>query len=171
MSDPTNGGEVPEQRSPGQFPPSQPPSAPGTPGVPPPPYGTAPYGSPPPSGPAPSQYGQPGQYGQQGQWGQPDPYRPYPGATAVNPYDQKATTVLVLGILGLVFCGVLGIIAWVQGNNLRDEAKAAGYPEPSNGQIGRILGMVATGLMAAGLVLMLVWFVFVIALAGSSSGY
>jgi cytosine/uracil/thiamine/allantoin permease len=106
--------------SPGNEPPYQPPTFGSPPAPPPTPY--APQGYPP------NAYGT--------------------GYAAVNPYESRSTTILVLGILGLVLCQVLGIVAWVMGSNLRKEALAAGYPEPGQAKAGRICGIIATALLA-----------------------
>jgi hypothetical protein len=62
---------------------------------------------------------------------------------------HRGTTILVLGILGLVLCGPLGIAAWIMGNgDLRE--MDAGTMDPSgrgNTNAGRICGMIATILM------------------------
>ena len=66
--------------------------------------------------------------------------------------DSQATTVLVLGILGLVLCQILGPFAWVMGNK-EIAAIDAGQRAPENrgtAQAGRILGIIATALMAIG---------------------
>ena len=62
------------------------------------------------------------------------------------PEQSKATTVLVLGILGIVICSVLAPIAWYLGN---EEVRAidAGRRDPTNrgtANAGRILGIVGT---------------------------
>lgn len=52
---------------------------------------------------------------------------------------------LVLGILGIVFCFILGIIAWVMGNTDLS-AMRAGTMDPSGEgltQAGRICGIIA----------------------------
>ena len=122
-------------------PPQPPPDPQGQPAAtPPPPAG----GTPPPPGAAQPQY----QGAYQGG-----------GAVAANPFDQKATPVLVMGILGLVLCGPLGIVAWVMGNNLKRDAEAAGYTEPGTAKAGRIMGMIATIIMVAVAVLFLVLFI------------
>jgi hypothetical protein len=66
----------------------------------------------------------------------------------------QGTTILVLGILGLVTCGLLGVVAWVMGNGaLRDIDAAPGYyANRTNVVTGRILGIVSTCLLAVGLV-------------------
>lgn len=110
---------------------------------PPPPGGNQPFSPP----PVPQGYGIP-----------PAPQAYVPMAT--NPYDNRATTIMVLGILGLVVCGILGIVAWVMGSNLKKEAAAAGYPEPGQAKAGRICGIVAAGLMAA----YILFFIFALSL-------
>jgi hypothetical protein len=62
---------------------------------------------------------------------------------------HRGAVVLAFGILGLVVCQLFGIAAWVMGNNdLREMDR--GYMDPTGRDLtstGRILGMVATGLM------------------------
>ena len=74
---------------------------------------------------------------------------------------HRGMTILVFGILGLVVCQLLGIAAWVMGNqDLRE--MDAGWMDPSGRDLtnaGRICGMVATALLlipAVAIVLMLV---------------
>ena len=74
------------------------------------------------------------------------------------PEQSKATTVLVLGILGLVLCSVLAPIAWYMGN---EEVRAidAGRRDPANrgtANAGRILGIIGTVLAAIGIILVIV---------------
>jgi hypothetical protein len=73
---------------------------------------------------------------------------------AAYPDASQATTSLVLGILGIVCCGPLGIVAWVIGNN---EMKGIeeGRRNPANlgtAKAGRILGIVGTALLAIGII-------------------
>jgi len=85
----------------------------------------------------------------------PPPFRPQD--------HPQTTTILILGILGLVACGVLGPFAWSMGNKALREIDA------SNGQlggrdtvnVGRILGIIATILLGVGLA-----FVVVLVLVG-----
>jgi uncharacterized membrane protein YjgN (DUF898 family) len=81
----------------------------------------------------------------------PPPYGPAP---ANHP---RTTTILVLGILSLVICGVLGPFAWSMGNSaLRDIDASQGTAYPLGGRetvnVGRILGIIATVLLVLGLV-------------------
>ena len=100
----------------------------------------------------------------------PPPPPPAYGPPPAN--HPQTTTVLVLGILSLVVCGVLGPFAWSMGNRaLREIDASALSPQPLGGRetvnIGRILGMIATVLLAVGLFFFVV--VVVIGIAGSTS--
>lgn len=69
---------------------------------------------------------------------------------------------LVLGICGLVVCGICGIIAWVMGSQDIAEMKA-GAMDPSGYSItnaGRTCGVIATLLNAVGLALIVLVFAF-----------
>lgn len=75
--------------------------------------------------------------------------------------SHRGVTILVFGILGLLVCQLLGIAAWVMGNeDLRE--MDAGWMDPSGRDMtnaGRILGMIATAMLiipAIFVVLMLV---------------
>jgi hypothetical protein len=59
---------------------------------------------------------------------------------------------LVLGILGILCCGLLGPVAWIQGNNAIKEIDAAPWAYSNRGsvQAGRILGIVVTVLLILG---------------------
>lgn len=69
------------------------------------------------------------------------------------PEDSQAVLVLVLGILGLVFCQVLGPFAWSIGNTELAAIQAGRRPPENRGMAsaGRILGIIGTVLL--GLVL------------------
>ena len=78
------------------------------------------------------------------------------------PHHPQATTVLILGILGLVLCGIIGPFAWVMGNRVVGEIDASGgrWGGHTEANIGRILGIVVTLLMIAAFVLVVLVFVF-----------
>ncbi len=92
-------------------------------------------------------------------YNQPKPggYNPYTSPTpGVGPpffsgqgEPHRGTMILVFGILGLVMCPILGVIAWVLGK--ADIAKMdAGRMDPSgrgNTQAGMICGIIATVLL------------------------
>lgn len=82
---------------------------------------------------------------------QPSPGPPY----SVPPQDHpQATTILVLGVCGLLVCQVLGPFAWLMGNKALREIDA------SQGQIGgrdsvnmgRTLGLIGTVLLGMAVV-------------------
>jgi hypothetical protein len=138
-------------------------------------YGPPSYGQPPEYGQAP--YGQPpeqGQYGAQPPYaaGYPAPdysgqgYSGYPPQGYVRDHP-KATTSLVLGILGIVVCGLVAPFAWRMGKRTVDEIDA------SNGQLGGrgsakagyVLGLIGTLLLG----LAVLFFVAVVLLGLATS--
>jgi hypothetical protein len=180
MSDPTNpnpgdlGGPPLPDAFPG--PANEPPPASGWAPPPVPQPGEQPYGTPPPSfdpsptghvpygqqPPGPPSYGQP-PYGQQGYGQQGYGQAPYgqqayggyvPGAYQGPREHPQGTIVLVLGILSIVFCGVLGPFAWVMGNTALKEIDASPGSYTNRGQVqaGRICGIITSVLMILGIV-------------------
>lgn len=103
---------------------------------------------------------------------QPPQYPPGPPSPPGPPYGYgypppgygvehpQGTTVLVLGILSLVVCGILGPFAWSMGSRALREIDAAPqgyYRNRGNIVAGRICGIIATILFIVGvLVLVLV---------------
>lgn len=74
----------------------------------------------------------------------------FPSESGAYPEASQATTILVLGIIGVVLCQLLGPVAWVMGNN-ELQAIDAGRRAPENrgtANAGRILGIIATVLLA-----------------------
>ena len=120
------------------------------------------YGSTPPPPPPGS-----GDGGYGGGYAAPPPV----GGGMGGPVDHpKGMTVLILGILGIVCCSPLGIVAFFMGNTALKEidAQPGRYGNRQIVQIGRILGIIATVL----LVLTVLWILFAGGLAvitGSSS--
>lgn len=100
-----------------------------------------------------------------------DPYDPYPQQPP--PYGQpayppppygyapdhpKATTSLVLGILGLVVCGFIAPFAWRVGKRTLDEIDGSQGRLGGRGQAqaGYILGIIGTAVLALGLVALVI---------------
>ena len=84
-----------------------------------------------------------------------------------GPVDHpKGMTVLILGILSLVCCSPLGIVALVMGNNALKEidAQPGRYGNRQIVQIGRILGII--GIVF--LVISIIWLIFLGGLAAIS---
>jgi hypothetical protein len=106
-----------------------------------PPYGQPQYGQP--------QYGQP-EYGQP-EYGQP-PYGQPQGSPPVGyaPDHPKATTSMVLGILGIVLCGLIAPFAWRIGKRTMNEIDASNGQLGGRGtaQAGYIMGIIGTVLLA-----------------------
>lgn len=73
----------------------------------------------------------------------------------------SGTTVLVLGILGLVVCGLLAPIAWIKGNSAKREMDAQPHINWTNrGSVtaGRILGIIGTVIIVLGIVFVVIAF-------------
>lgn len=113
------------------------------------------YGSPPPPPPGGAgPYGGTGPYGDAGRW----------------PTDHpQGTTVLVLGILSLVVCAPLGIVAIIMGNTALKEIDASpgSYSNRQTVQIGRILGIVGTVLLV--ITVLFVLLIFVVAMGTATA--
>jgi predicted Zn finger-like uncharacterized protein len=82
---------------------------------------------------------------------------------------HRGTLILVLGILSLVVCNIFGPIAWMMANTDLKEIRAGNMdPEgESTTNIGRILGIIGTCLLALGLVCGCIYIIFVVAIAGA----
>ncbi len=142
----------------------------------------------------PGQPGQPGQQGQPGYWEQQSPgQQPYggqppaygaqpPGYGAPPPYGYppmgyaqdhpKATTSLVLGILGIVVCGFIAPFAWRMGKRTDNEIDASQgqFGGRGSAQAGYVLGLIGTILLGIGVLILVVYLVIVI-IAVSTNGF
>jgi hypothetical protein len=135
--------------------------------------------------PPPDPYGQePGQPGQPGQpgWGQQPPPPPggqqWGGGYAPPPQGQygyvrqdhpRATTALVLGIVGLVLCGIAAPFAWRIGKGAMDDIDRSQATLGGRGQAqaGYVLGIIGTVLLVLSVLFVVV--VFFGVAAGSMS--
>lgn len=91
----------------------------------------------------------------------------YPQGRRRHLRPHRGSAVLTLGILGLVVCGICGIIAWVMGNTDMAQIRA-GIMDPSGEGItnaGRICGMIATILMIVSAGFVLIWMLLVFSMA------
>lgn len=138
--------------------------------------GQAGPGQPGPGQPGPGQPGQeqPGYWQQQAQ-GQQPPYPPphgYPahGQVQYAPDHPKATTSLVLGILGVVLCQVIAPFAWSMGKRTLNEIDASRGRLGGRGaaQAGYVLGIVGTVLLGLSLVFILIYVVGMVAFFSTS---
>jgi hypothetical protein len=129
------------------------------------------------SGPTPPE--QPEQPGYWEQQGQQQPYPPayppqyppgYPAQAPIQyaPDHPKATTSLVIGILGVVLCQVIAPFAWSMGKKTLDEIDASQGRLGGRGaaQAGYVLGIVGTVLLALSILLIGVYVIFMVALVG-----
>jgi hypothetical protein len=140
-------------------------------------------GQPDPSTPPPGQPTPPGSWGGVPGQATPPPYGAPPAAPGYG-YAQPqgygygyarehpdGGTVLVLGILSLVICGLLGPFAWSKGNSALREIDAHPGQYTNRGAVnaGRICGMISSILLIVGVGFFLLLIIGG-ALAGSSSG-
>jgi hypothetical protein len=155
---PPEGGSVPLP----PVPPPPPPPFSGTPAAPPPPPAPS-YGSPPPPAygtpsPPPPAYGTPAPYGAPG-YGTPTYGQAY-----AAPENGQGTTALVTGILGLLCCGLLSIVAIVTGRKGMALADSGRASNRGSAQAGMILGWIGVALWIVG-----VAFAIIGVIAGSTS--
>jgi uncharacterized membrane protein YjgN (DUF898 family) len=85
----------------------------------------------------------------------------FPSESGAYPESSQATTVLVLGILGVVVCGILAPIAWAMGNTELEAIDTGRRPPENRGtaNAGRILGIIGTVLLAIGIIFVILLFV------------
>ena len=88
----------------------------------------------------------------------------FPTDPSRYPEASQATTILVLGILGIVVCGVLGPFAWSMGNKELAAIDAGRRPPENRGtaNAGRILGIIGTVLLGLGILILIGVFVLAI---------
>lgn len=173
-SGPGGGSGVPQDPTTPASPfPGPPPAAPApgaypSPGVPPGPGGYgAPSVPPAPGTYAPGGYAPPAGYG----YGAPAGYGA-PGGYAVARDHPQGTTILVLGILSWVVCGLCAPFAWIMGNKALQEIdrNPSAYSNRGNVQVGRILGMVYSIIALVMIALFIVLIVIGIASGSTTSG-
>ncbi len=114
-----------------------------------------------------SEYNAPGQP----PYGQP-PYGQQPHGAAHVPDHPQATLVLILGILGIVACGLIAPFAWVMGNRVVKEIDASQgqMNGRSTAQVGRICGIVGSALLIlVSLFFVLIFGIMILGVASSAS--
>ena len=82
-------------------------------------------------------------------------------STQQLPNAPGAIAALVVGILGLIMCPLAGPIAWVLGQSAEREVDASGGTLGGRGvaTAGKILGIIATVLLALGVVFLVLVYV------------
>jgi hypothetical protein len=98
-------------------------------------------------------------------------YAPPPAGSA--PDHPQATLALVLGILGLVLCGILAPFAWVIGGRAVRDIDASGGAVGGRGSAnaGRILGIVGSILLGISVIVLLGVLSLVVVGGVTQSGY
>lgn len=96
----------------------------------------------------------------------PPPLGPTPGNWQQTSQVEHpdGTTILVLGILSLVVCGILGPFAWNMGNKALREMNAnpgVVYRNRGNVTAGRLCGMIGCAMLVLQVLLFVVWLVAV----------
>jgi len=88
------------------------------------------------------------------------------GSQQLRPH--RGTTILVLGILGLVICPILGIIAWVMGNGDLKQIESGAMDPEGRGltKAGKICGMIATILM---ILVIVIWILLIVLGVGAAA--
>ncbi len=110
---------------------------------------------PPPPAPPQQPYQQPGQP----QYQPPTRYPQQPAPVYQSPPNAPgAVPALILGIVGLVLCGIAAPFAWWQGQSAERAIEASGGTLGGKGMAttGKILGIVGTAILALGLVALIV---------------
>lgn len=79
-------------------------------------------------------------------------------------HKQKAMTIFLLGLLGIVLCQILAPIAMIMGNQYISECRYEGVEPDSLGVTGRILGVVGTILFVLSMIFVVLYLFFVFAL-------
>jgi hypothetical protein len=92
--------------------------------------------------------------------------RETPARTEQRRPPEGGTTIFVFGLLGIMVCGILGIIAWSMGSEYERKCRALGVKPDGLGVAGRIMGMVATFLILIPLAIFII-FLMIALLAGS----
>lgn len=60
---------------------------------------------------------------------------------------EGAIAIFVLGLLGILMCGILGIVAWVMGNNYIAQCRQLGVEPDGMAVAGRIMGMIGVAIL------------------------
>lgn len=88
------------------------------------------------------------------------------------PDHPQATPVLILGIVGVMFCQVCAPFAWVMGRRALNEIDASGgtVGGRSNVLVGYILGIIGSVLLILGVLAVIAYIVLIAVALGSNSG-
>jgi hypothetical protein len=84
----------------------------------------------------------------------------FPSGSGAYPEPSQATTILVLGILGIVICGILAPFAWNMGTKELAAIDSGRRPPENRGtaNAGRILGIIGTVLLGISIIVLILVF-------------
>ncbi|WP_459548379.1 DUF4190 domain-containing protein [Nocardia sp. X0981] len=100
----------------------------------------------------------------------PPPAYGHPGY-GPPPEHPRATLVLVLGIVGMMFCQFCAPFAWVMGRRTLHEIDASGgsIGGRSNVMVGYVLGIIGSVLLILAVLAIVVYFVVLVIVLGAAS--
>lgn len=105
-------------------------------------------------------------------------YNPYnsPAPGVGSPYGRpgephRGTTILVLGILGLLMCPILGVIAWVMARTDMPKIESGQMDPEGRGttQAGMICGIIATVLLVIQVLAVCAYFAVIFVVVGGAA--
>lgn len=84
------------------------------------------------------------------------------GGYAGGSASGRATTAMILGVLGLICCGPLGLAAWWLGSAELDAIRSGQSPAAGEGmaQAGKIMGIIGSIMTCLGCLAGTVWTLF-----------
>ncbi|WP_040792912.1 DUF4190 domain-containing protein [Nocardia paucivorans] len=85
------------------------------------------------------------------------------------PDHPQATTVLILGVLGMAFCQVVAPFAWVMGKRVLGEIDSSGGTVGGRNlaMVGYVCGIIGSFFLILTVIAMVVWLVFLFPALGS----
>lgn len=91
---------------------------------------------------------------------------------AAPPNEPRATTAMVLGILGLAVCGVIAPFAWAIGSSSLANIRASGGRLGGEGmaKAGHIMGIIGTIILGLAVIWVIIWFAVLGAAMGAAAG-
>ena len=85
----------------------------------------------------------------------------FPDLRSDLPEPANATTIFVLGLLGLITCQILGIIAYFMGKTYKQQVAHGLVRSNGMADAGYIMGLISVILLVVTIVVMLIMFLFV----------
>ena len=92
-------------------------------------------------------------------------YPEKPASTHGSSEDNRPIIILILGIVGIIFCQLTAPVAWFMGHKYRREMADQGLEPDGMGTAGWVLGIIGTILFVLGLCVLVVMMVTVFSAA------